>query len=104
MAHDNIKHGKISKKKLKNKNKIKKRVGEIFSVFCLISNTLPQFEQYSLQPPSVLHHRNLYLRSQKGLCPSTQYSISLKGEGSEACISDTITFLLPFPLYQFSVT
>ena len=31
----------------------------IFSICCLISNTLPQLEQSSLQPSTVLHHRHL---------------------------------------------
>ena len=66
MAQVNIKHGKKSKKKKKRKEKGKKKEkmwrgggGGIFSIFCLIFDTLPQLEPSSLQPPSVLHHRHL---------------------------------------------
>ena len=33
--------------------------GNFLYLLCLISNTLPQLEQSSLQPSTVLHHRHL---------------------------------------------
>ena len=63
MAHVNTKQGKkITKKNNKIKNtKIKiKCVGDnLHYLLCLISNTMPQLEQSSLQPSTVLHHRHL---------------------------------------------
>ena len=57
------KTGQKNNKKNKIKNtKIKiKCVGgtNLLYLFCLISNTMPQLEQSSLQPPSDLHHRHL---------------------------------------------
>ena len=48
------------KKKPKIKNtKIKCVGGRGKSLLCLISNTLPQFEQSSLHPSTVLHHCHL---------------------------------------------
>ena len=42
------------------KNLLKKicYVHKIFSIFCLISNTLPQLEPASLELSSVIHHRH----------------------------------------------
>ena len=68
------KHKKIQKtqntkqgKKITKSNKIKnskikiKCVGgtNLLYLLCLISNTMPQLEQSSLQPSTVLHHRHL---------------------------------------------
>ena len=46
------------KKKYKNKNKMCRGGGPIFSI-CLITNTMPKLEQSSLQPSTDLHHRQL---------------------------------------------
>ena len=63
MAHVNTKQGKKITKKNKIKNtKIKiKCVGgtNLLYLLCLISNTMPQLEQSSLQPSTELHHRHL---------------------------------------------
>ena len=78
MAHVNTKHGpcqhktwpmstqnipKHTKKiklneKYKNKNKMCRAPNLLYLLY-LISNTLPQLEQSSLQPSTVLHHRHL---------------------------------------------
>ena len=49
---------------------------------CLISNTLPQLEPSSLQPPTVLHHRQLlqttrynHLLEKSNLKPTAAYII-----------------------------
>ena len=66
-------HHKTGQKNNKKKNKIKntkikiKCVGgggggggtNLLYLLCLISNTMPQLEQSSLQPSTVLHHRHL---------------------------------------------
>ena len=63
MTHVIIKTGQKNNKKNKIKNtKIKiKCVGgtNLLYLLCLISNTMPQLEQSSLQPSTVLHHRHL---------------------------------------------
>ena len=71
MAHVIAKQAKKITKKNKIKNtKIKiKCVGgggggtNLLYLLCLISNTMPQFEQYSLQPSIDLHHRHLQTTS-----------------------------------------
>ena len=62
-----IKKWPMSSQKITKKNKIKNyknknkmcRGGDLLYLLCLISNTLPQLEQSSLQPSTVLHHRHL---------------------------------------------
>ena len=69
MAHVNTKQGKkITKKnqnkKYKYKNKMCVGRTNLLYLLCLISNTIPQLEQSSLQQPSrVLHHRHLQTTS-----------------------------------------
>ena len=70
MAHVNTKHGKKNNKKnnkIKN-TKIKIKCvrgggGNLLYLLCLISNTLPQLEQSTLQPSTVLQHRHLQTTS-----------------------------------------
>ena len=51
---------KKKKKKMKNtKIKIKCVGGDLLYLLCLISNTMPQLEQSSLQPSTDLQHRHL---------------------------------------------
>ena len=63
MAHVIAKQGnKITKtkqnKKYKNKNKMcRGGGGDLLYLLCLISNTMPQLEQSSLQPSTDLHYR-----------------------------------------------
>ena len=60
-------------KKYKNKNKMCRGGGDLLYLLCLISNTLPQLEQSSLQeqsslhPSTVLHHRHLHTTSDNHL-------------------------------------
>ena len=56
------KHTKKNEKH-KNKNKMCRGGGAIFSNCCLISNTMPQLEQSSLQPSTDLQHRHLQTAS-----------------------------------------
>ena len=53
---------KTTTKKTKKHTKIKIKCGwggDLLYLLCLISNTLPQLVQSSLQPSTVLHHRHL---------------------------------------------
>ena len=65
MAHVITKQGKkITKKKQNKKYKNKNKMcrgggGDLLYLLCLISNTMPQLEQSSLQPSTDLHHRHL---------------------------------------------
>ena len=61
MANVIAKQGKKITKKNKIKNtKIKgKCVGGGGAIFSICSNTIPQLEQFSLQPSTDLHHRHL---------------------------------------------
>ena len=68
---------KQNKKIYKNKNKMC-RGGDLLYLLCLISNTLPQLEQSSLQPPTVLHHRHLQTTSYNHLL--LHHLISRKGK------------------------
>ena len=58
---------KKKKKKYKNKNKMCRGGGgggtNLLYLLCLISNTMPQLEQSSLQPSTDLHHRHLQATS-----------------------------------------
>ena len=56
MAKNNRKNNKIKNTKIKIKCV---GGGDPLYLLCLISNTLPQLEQSSLQPSTVLHHRHL---------------------------------------------
>ena len=70
------KHTKKQNKKYKNKNKMC-RGGNLLYLLCLISNTMPQLEQSSLQPSTDLHHRHLQTTSYNNLL---LYLISRKGK------------------------
>ena len=68
MAHVIARQGKkITKKKInekyKNKNKMCMGGGNLLYLLCLISNTMPQLEQSSLQPSTDLQHRHLQTTS-----------------------------------------
>ena len=89
MAHVNTKHGKkITKKKqnkkYKNKNKMRRGVGgNLLYLHCLISNTLPQLEQSSLHPSTVLHHRHLQTTSYNHLLLLQHLLISRKEKNKQ---------------------
>ena len=61
MAHVIAKQGKKKNEKYKNKNKMCRGGGgtNLLYLLCLISNTMPQLEQSSLQPSTDLQHRHL---------------------------------------------
>ena len=50
---------KIKNEKYKNKNKMCRGGGNLLYLLYLISNTMPQLEQSSLQPSTYLQHRHL---------------------------------------------
>ena len=57
---------KIKNEKYKNKNKMCRGGGggtNLLYLLCLISNTMPQLEQSSLQPSTDLQHRHLQTTS-----------------------------------------
>ena len=55
---------KIKNEKYKNKNKMCRGGGtNLLYLLCLISNTMPQLEQSSLQPSTYLQHRHLQTTS-----------------------------------------
>ena len=62
MAHVIAKQGKNNNKKKMKNTKIKIKCvggGNLLYLLCLISNTMPQLEQSSLQPSTDLQHRHL---------------------------------------------
>ena len=76
MAHVNTKH-----KKYKNKNKMcRGGGGNLLYLLCLISNTMPQLEQSSLQPSTVLHHRHLLQTTSYNHLLLLHHLISRKGK------------------------
>ena len=75
MAHVNTKH-----KKYKNKNKMCRGGTNLLYLLCLISNTMPQLEQSSLQPSTVLHHRHLLQTTSYNHLLLLHHLISRKGK------------------------
>ena len=80
MAHVNTwqKNNKIKNTKIKIK--CVGGVGNLLYLLCLISNTLPQWEQSSLHPSTVLQHRHLLQTTSYNHLLLLHHLISRKGK------------------------
>ena len=56
--------------------------GNLLYLLCLISNTMPQLEQSSLQPSTVLHHRHIHRLPATTISYSTSSSPEKKNPSS----------------------